>query len=259
MGKRGVTVLLTVLLAICLTGMEQIKSRRETEAKTAEAAVRPEEGRENPAGAIAGAGTGREEPAETVVEPGSPEEPEKLVALTFDDGPHSVYTKKLLEGLKERDVKATFFLIGGSIAGREDIVKQMAGDGHLIGSHTFTHVQLTKLPVEEACAEIEKTNEAIQAVTGKKVTYIRPPYGSWDEELSCAVGMTEVGWTVDPRDWEVKNTDKITAHVLSHVEDGSIILLHDVYDTSVEAAFAIIDRLKAEGYAFVTVDGLLLD
>ena len=229
MEKRKVTVLLTVLLAVCLMGLEQIKGRQEMETKTAEASV------------------------------GSGAEQEKLVALTFDDGPHSVYTKKLLDGLKERNVKCTFFLIGGSIEGREDIVKQMDGDGHLIGSHTFNHVQLTKLPVEEACAEIQKTNEAISAVTGKKVEYIRPPYGSWNEDLECAVGMTEVGWNVDPRDWEVKNTDKIVKHVLNHVEDGSIILLHDVYDTSVEAAFRIIDKLEEEGYTFVTVDGILLD
>lgn len=241
MGKRGITIFLTFLLAVCLLGMEQIKGKKaseagediQTDAKTGE-----DEGMENAAGE---------------------ENSEKLVALTFDDGPHASCTEKLLEGLRERNVKATFFLIGKSIEGKEKIVKQMAQDGHLIGSHTFNHVQLTKIPVEDACNEILMTNEAIFQVTGKTVEYIRPPYGSWDSRLECAVNMKEVGWTVDPRDWKVKNTDTIVKHVLSHVEDGSIILLHDVYDTSVEAAFRIIDTLKKEGYTFVTVDGILLD
>lgn len=244
MGKRGVTIFLTVLLAVCLIGMEQVKTRREKEGLMAEAEQRQ------------GTDTKQEQNSGTLEkEPGS----EKLVALTFDDGPHEGSTKRLLEGLKEREVKATFFLIGGSIEEKEELVKQMAQDGHLIGSHTFHHVQLTKLSLEEACQEITMTNEAITAVTGQSVEYIRPPYGSWNSKLECAVNMREVGWTVDPRDWDVKNTETIVKRVLKDVKDGSIILLHDVYDTSVEAAFQIIDELKAQGYTFVTVDRLLID
>lgn len=242
MGKREVTVLLTVLLAICLLGMERMRNGEFEENIQADAGAESREGQEN--GIEEGRGEG---------------EDEKLVALTFDDGPHAVYTEKLLDGLREREVKATFFLIGKSIEGKEEIVKQMAEDGHLIGSHTFHHVQLTKIPVEEACSEIIMTNEAIANATGKQVEYIRPPYGSWDSELECAINMKEVGWTVDPRDWDVKNTDTIVKRVLDKVEDGSIILLHDVYDTSVEAAFQIVDELKKEGYTFVTVDRLILD
>lgn len=237
MSKRGVTIFLTVLLAICLIGMEQIKSGREKESLMAEAKQRSETDQAKEEGA----------------------DGEKLVALTFDDGPHGDSTKRLLEGLKERDVKATFFLIGVSIEGNEELVNQMAQDGHLVGSHTFHHVQLTKLSLKEACEEITMTNEAIKDVTGQTVEYIRPPYGSWNSKLECAVNMHEVGWTVDPRDWDVKNTETIVKRVLADVKDGSIILLHDVYDTSVEAAFQIVDELKAEGYTFVTVDRLLID
>lgn len=226
---------MTVLLAVCLIGMEQVKTRREKEGLMAEAKQATE--------------------GESETE----SEGEKLVALTFDDGPHEGSTERLLEGLKEREVKATFFLIGSSIEGKEEMVKQMAQDGHLIGSHTFHHVQLTKLSLEEACEEITMTNEAITAVTGQTVEYIRPPYGSWNSRLECAVNMQEVGWTVDPRDWDVKNTEAVVKKVLKDVKDGSIILLHDVYDTSVEAAFRIIDELKAQGYTFVTVDRLLID
>lgn len=227
MGKRGVTIFLTILLAVCLLGLKQVKNGQEQQSLAADA----EQGTEN----------------------------EKLVALTFDDGPHEGSTERLLAGLKERDVKATFFLIGESIEGKEELVEQMAEDGHLIGSHTFHHVQLTSLPVGEACSEITMTNEAIFAVTGQPVEYIRPPYGAWDEKLECAVDLKEVGWTVDPRDWDVKNTETVVKRVLKDVKDGSIILLHDVYDTSVEAAFQIIDELKAQGYTFVTVDRLLID
>lgn len=244
MKKRGVTVLLTVLLAVCLLGIEGIKEERREALREVNADSR----------------TGGESLADGGESTSDGTEPEeKLAALTFDDGPHESCTPKLLMGLRERNVKATFFLIGKSIAGKEEIVKKMAEDGHLIGSHTFSHVQLTKLSVEEACREITMTNEAIYTVTGQQPEYIRPPYGSWDSELECAVNMKEVGWTVDPRDWDVKNTDAVVKRVLEKVEDGSIILLHDVYDTSVEAAFRIIDELKAQGYTFVTVDRLLLD
>ena len=233
MGKRGVTIFLTLLLTVCLLGMQQLKTGREERSLAAEA---------------------KQGSAEETEQSG-----DKLVALTFDDGPHEGSTECLLEGLREREVKATFFLIGESVEGKEELVKQMAQDGHLIGSHTFHHVELTGLSLEEACSEITMTNEAIAEVTGQTVEYIRPPYGSWNSKLECAITMHEVGWTVDPRDWDVKNTDVIVKRVLADVKDGSIILLHDVYDTSVEAAFRIIDELKAQGYTFVTVDRLLID
>lgn len=233
MGKRGVTIFLTLLLTVCLLGMQQLKTGREERSLAAEAKQ------------------GRTEETE--------QSGDKLVALTFDDGPHEGSTERLLEGLREREVKATFFLIGESVEGKEELVEQMAQDGHLIGSHTFHHVELTGLSLEEACSEITMTNEAIAEVTGQTVEYIRPPYGSWNSKLECAINMHEVGWTVDPRDWDVKNTDVIVKRVLADVKDGSIILLHDVYDTSVEAAFRIIDELKAQGYTFVTVDRLLID
>lgn len=187
------------------------------------------------------------------------EAPVKLVALTFDDGPHPVYTKKLLDGLKQRGVKATFFLIGSSIDGNEEIVKQMKEDGHLIGNHSHTHVQLTKENVQQACEEIDKTNEKIFEITGDYPAYIRPPYGSWSEELECMVPMTVVLWDIDPLDWKYQSRQRVVKHILKYVEDNSIILLHDVYPTSVDAALEVIDTLTAQGYTFVTVDELLID
>lgn len=184
---------------------------------------------------------------------------EKLVALTFDDGPHPVYTPLLLKGLKERGVHATFFLIGKSIEGNEDIVRQMKEDGHLIGNHSNSHVQLTKKTAKLACEEINTTNQKIYDITGELPQYIRPPYGSYSEELECMIPMTVVLWDVDPLDWKALNTRKIVQHILKKTEDNDIILLHDVYGTSVEATLEVIDKLQKKGYTFVTVDELLID
>lgn len=184
---------------------------------------------------------------------------QKLAALTFDDGPHPVYTKRLLDGLKKRNVKATFFLIGASIDGNEEIVRQMKEDGHLIGNHSHTHVQLTAEDTAKACEEIDMTNQKIFEITGEYPTYIRPPYGSWSEELECMVPMTVVLWDIDPLDWKYQSSQRVVKHILKYVEDNSIILLHDVYGSSVDAALEVIDTLTAQGYTFVTVDELLID
>lgn len=183
----------------------------------------------------------------------------KQVALTFDDGPHAVYTPKLLDGLRQRGVHATFFLIGDSIDGKEDIIRQMKADGHLIGNHTSSHVQLTKKNEKEACDEINRTNQKIYDITGEWPEYIRPPFGSWSEELECIVPMTVTLWNIDPLDWKTQNTARVVNHILKHVDDGDIILLHDVYDTSVDAALQVVDILTKQGYTFVTVEELLID
>ena len=184
---------------------------------------------------------------------------EKRIAITFDDGPHRLYTPKLLDGLKERGIHATFSLVGENIGNNEALVKRMAEEGHLIGNHTFSHVQLTKMKKEDACREVQQTNERICAVTGAPVLYIRPPYGSWNDELQAEIPMTVTLWNLDSEDWKSQNTGKIVELVESEAEEGSIILLHDIFDTSVEAALRIVDDLTAQGYTFVTVDELLLD
>lgn len=183
----------------------------------------------------------------------------KYVALTFDDGPNSRYTKPLLDGLRERGIRASFFLVGECIDGKEDLVKQMAEDGHLIGVHCMTHKDLTKEPLSDAKKEICETGEKIRAVTGVMPEYVRPPYGSWNAKLEEAVDMIPVFWDVDSIDWRLKNTEKVTAKVLKDTEDGDIILMHDEFRTSVEAALRIIDNLTAKGYTFVTVDELMVD
>ena len=183
----------------------------------------------------------------------------RRIALTFDDGPHPYYTDLLLDGLAERGVKATFFLLGENIEGREDVIRRMSEEGHLIGNHTFYHVDIHSLSMEEACAEIRDTSEAIRAITGQQVEYVRPPYGNWNKELECQVMMIPVFWTLDTLDWKVKNTDRIVREVLEDVEENDVILMHDSYRTTVEAALRIVDELQKKGYEFVTADELILE
>lgn len=181
------------------------------------------------------------------------------VALTFDDGPHPVYTPQLLDGLKESGVCATFFVVGENIPGNEEILKRMEAEGHLIGNHTYDHVKLSDLDSARACAEVEKTNALIQEATGKEPEFIRPPFGAWKKTMECSLGMLPVLWDVDPLDWTTKNTALIVERVLEETEPGDIILLHDYYQSSVDAALEIVDALTEKGYEFVTVDELILE
>ena len=181
------------------------------------------------------------------------------IALTFDDGPHAVYTPKLLDGLKKRGIHATFFLIGKNIEGNEDIVKRIQDEGHLIGSHTYNHVQLNKLSESKARDEVLKGCNKIYETTGTYSSFVRPPYGAWKKNLDFCITMIPVSWNVDSLDWKTQNTEKIVKRVVKDVEEGDIILMHDIFDTSVEAALQIADTLTEEGYQFVTVDELLLE
>ncbi len=183
---------------------------------------------------------------------------ENVIAITFDDGPHSNYTELLLDGLKERGVRASFFVVGERIKGNEELILRMSEEGHLIGNHTYSHIQLSMVNEEAVYEEIDRTNAEIESITGNKVEYIRPPYGTYDEELECAINMSEVMWTIDPKDWDTKDVDKIVEAVVNEASDGDIILLHDIYPSSVAAALKIIDELQDKGFVFVTVDEILI-
>lgn len=185
------------------------------------------------------------------------EEPPK-VALTFDDGPSREYTPKLLDGLKERNILASFFLMGKNIEGNEELVQRIQEEGHLIGNHTYNHVCLNQISDRQAKEEIEKTSNKIYEITGEYPVFIRPPFGEWKKDLELFVPMFPVFWDVDTLDWKSKNVSQVLRIVDRQVHEDSIILMHDGYETSVEAAFEIIDRLSAEGYEFVTVDRLLI-
>lgn len=188
---------------------------------------------------------------------GNTEKP-PVAALTFDDGPSGEYTEKLLDGLKKRNVKASFFLLGKCLGGNEKLVQRMQKEGHLIGNHTYNHVQLNKVSDARAREEILRTNNRIYEITGEYPVYMRPPYGAWNKEMELCVEMLPVMWSIDTLDWKTRNTQSILQIVQKNVKNGSIILMHDEYETTVQAALEVVDTLKKQGYEFVTVDRLIL-
>lgn len=183
----------------------------------------------------------------------------KKVALTFDDGPHPDYTPKLLDGLKERGAHATFFVMGKQAEQYPELIERMAEEGHLIGNHTYSHLQLKKSNREEFKAELTKTSDIVKDITGKELQYVRPPYGTWDKSFEKELNMFPVLWTVDPLDWCSKNVGCIAEKIVNKTEENDIILMHDYYETSVTAALKAIDELLDEGFTFVTVEEILFD
>lgn len=183
----------------------------------------------------------------------------KKIALTFDDGPHPQYTEQLLDGLKERGVHVTFFVTGQNAALHPDIIKRMQEEGHLIGNHTYSHMQLRRDNWDTFREELIKTNSVLKEITGENVEFVRPPYGSWDKSFETELNMFPVLWNVDPLDWCSSNASCVVQRTVKNVQENDIILLHDYYDSSVTAALQIIDELTGEGYEFVTVDEILFD
>lgn len=201
--------------------------------------------------------TDMEKAAEAANELSDEEHPK--IALTFDDGPHCIYTERLLDGLKERDVRATFFLIGKNIEGNEALVARMKEEGHLIGNHTYNHVNLKELSEQKAEEEILAACNKIYDCTGICTSFVRPPYGEWKKNLDFDITMIPVSWNVDSLDWTTENKEKIIKRVVKDTGEGDIILMHDIYQSSVEAALSIVDIFQERGYDFVTVDELLLE
>lgn len=183
--------------------------------------------------------------------------PVKLVALTFDDGPHPANTRRLLEGLELREVNATFFLVGERIGGCEELIREMARAGNQVGVHTFDHVMITDLSREDFDLQVGKTRALLMDVLGAGEFWLRPPYGIVDESVERWADGPLILWSVDPEDWKDRDTDRIVAAVLEHVQDGDIILMHDIYESSVDAALRIVDALESQGYVFVTVEQLM--
>lgn len=181
------------------------------------------------------------------------------IAITFDDGPNPVYTPQLLDGLKKRGARASFFVMGKQAEAYPELVRRMQEEGHLIGNHTYSHIQLGKNNRERFKEELVKTNALLLEITGEEVEFVRPPYGSWDKSLETELTMLPVLWTIDPMDWCSSNVSGIVKKVTSKAKENSVILMHDEYSSSVTAALEIVDILQKQGYEFVTVDELLLD
>lgn len=181
----------------------------------------------------------------------------KYVALTFDDGPSGRFTRRLLAGLEERQVQATFLLCGYRLEIYPDLAKQIHDAGHEIGLHGYSHKDMATLNRKQLRQEIEKTRALLPA--GCSAAFLRPPGGSGTKLLEQVAAQEDLAlllWSVDPRDWAVHDASAVEAAVISQVRDGDVILLHDLSDSSVDAALSIIDKLHEDGFQFVTVSQL---
>lgn len=193
----------------------------------------------------------------------SPEESERevvgYVALTFDDGPSGKLTERLLDGLKARNARATFFLCGYRMEDYGTAMDRYLKEGHEVGVHSTVHTDLTKLTSEELHRDMKETAQKVFVATGVRPTLMRPPGGAYDENVLAearAEGLGVVLWSVDPEDWRKHSASTVLAAMAGSVTDGDIVLMHDLSDSSVEAALRLIDSLQAQGYQFVTVSEL---
>ena len=183
----------------------------------------------------------------------------KLIALTFDDGPGR-YTEGLLDGLKERDVKVTFFMQGINAELYPSIVKRAYNEGHQIANHTYNHPQLTSLDDNEVAQQVKRTNQILTDAIGIKNRYLlRPPYGAYNKRVMGAAGTAGILWSVDPQDWKDRNSDIVYKRIINNAYDGAVILVHDIHSTTIPGALKAIDYLEEHGYEFVTVEEILFD
>lgn len=240
MKKRVAGILFCLLLtAFCgMQGLEKKEQLQHQAAKEAEAKRQAELEQQ------------KKEEAKPVLDPEKP-----MIAITFDDGPGK-HTMRLLKVLEKYQVKATFFLVGESISKYPDAVKQMAKQGCEIGNHTQSHKNLTKVKAKGIRTQLGGTDKKVQDLTGKRPTLIRPPYGAVNATLRKTADRPLVFWSMDTLDWKKKDAKKVANYIMKHVEDGEVILVHDIHKTTVDAMEKVIPQLLKKGYQLVTVSEL---
>lgn len=189
---------------------------------------------------------------------------DKVIALTFDDGPdtkESHPTKRILDVLDKYGIKATFFLQGEAVEHwmperNHPTLKRMAESGHEIATHTYSHPDLNTLTTEAIQEEVKKSCDVIEKVTGVRPTLIRPPYGNANDTVKAAIDMPMILWDVDTMDWDHKDPEQTIQRILDGAEGGSIILMHDIWSATADAMEQGLERLIEEGYTMVTVSEL---
>lgn len=193
----------------------------------------------------------------------SPEEQEQeikgYVALTFDDGPSGALTERLLDGLRERNARATFFLCGYRMEQYPSALSRYVAEGHELGVHSTVHTDLTKLTAEDVHQNMKHTAQQIFVATGVRPVVMRPPGGAWDETVAREAadeGMSIILWSVDPRDWALRDTSRVLHTMAVKTGNGDIILMHDMSKSSVDAALQLVESMQTQGYVFVTVSEL---
>lgn len=183
----------------------------------------------------------------------------KCIALTLDDGP-SPQTHLILDELARLKAPATFFVVGRQVGRYRGVLRRMAAEGHTIGNHSWSHPWFWKLSPAAMRTELDKTDTAIRKITGVEPTFVRPPYGNVNAAVKLAAksrGLAVIDWSVDPEDWKVRKTKVVIQRVVGAARPGSIILSHDLYPTTRKAIGPIIEKLRAKGYVFVSLDDLL--
>lgn len=203
-------------------------------------------------------GNGQENTQAQVNAPVRQIDPDKpMVALTFDDGPYGPVTRRILTALQAVDGRATFFVVGSRLEGREDTLQMIAQSGCEIGNHTYDHMTLRGKSAAEIQNQIQKTDAYVTEITGQATTVLRPPGGVYDKNLCTLTDKPVVLWTIDTLDWSHQNKDTSVERVLNSVQDGDIILMHDLFFPTAEAAEELIPALCEQGYQLVTVSELL--
>lgn len=178
----------------------------------------------------------------------------KLIAFTFDDGPSETNTNYLLDNLDKYDAKVTFFVLGSRVNSNKETIKRAYLEGNDIGSHTYNHRNLNLLSDVALMDEVKKNNEAIKEVIGTSPTLLRPPYGNLTDHGKELANMSIILWNIDPLDWKYKDKNRVANEIIEHAHDGAIILVHDIYKSSVEGALLAMEELQKQGYAFVTIN-----
>lgn len=178
-----------------------------------------------------------------------------MVALTYDDGP-SIYTDSILDTFEEYGQRCTFFIVGDRISWNEDQARREAAMGCEQGNHTYSHNRLTDLTAEEMQEKLKGTDDELIRISGKPSTCLRPPEGKWNDTLKSVCGCPIILWSIDSRDWESKNADKICNQVIGKVKDGDIVLMHDLYQATADATKRIVPSLIEAGFQLVTVEEL---
>jgi len=183
------------------------------------------------------------------------------IAITFDDGPSAEHTPRLLDILKARGAKATFFVLGQCVANNPEIAKRIVSEGHEIASHSWNHPQLTRLGEDNVRDQLQRTHDVVKQVTGESMTLFRPPYGAFTQRqqrwANSVWGYKTILWDVDPLDWKYRSASHVENEIVKGTQNGSIILVHDIHKTSVDAMPSTVDALLKKGFKFVTVTDLL--
>ena len=197
-------------------------------------------------------------PVETLPEPQRVVDPTRpMVALTFDDGPHAVYTDQILDILEEHGAVATFFEVARNLPKAPEAVRRAADMGCEIGSHTQNHADLVKADADTFRQQIQQADENILKAIGRYPYFLRPPYGDFNDDVRRHVGKPLAFWSVDTKDWKTRNTACTVSAALNNIEDGDVVLMHDIYGETADAVAQIVPSLVQQGYQLVTVSELI--